>query len=223
MNTAPPFATPSSSWSSYTVDKEIRIDPRHPRLARLVERTALGRLIAAFRPTAMRPVELDFHPRRVSGPGLGVLLAGLLLAVAAVADYRNAAAKVEHWRSELARVQQTPAVAPNAAQAEQSATRRQAAATATQSIRRPWETLFSALEAAQDDDIALLGLAPDVAHGAVVITGEGRDREAILAYVERLGESPVLKNVFLVEDQLQQQNPDKPFRFTVSANWLKAP
>lgn len=216
---------PGTAWGVATVAKEIRVRPR-PSLPGLRAGHPWARLIGAFRPTGMRPIDLDFHPRRYSGPGLGFLAAGLLLAAAALADYGSAADELRHWQSELARRQQAPTGGqairrPGDDAALQQAT--QAAAAVTQDIRRPWEALFAALEAAQSDDVALLGISPDATRGVVRIAGEARRREAILAYLERLGQGQVLSDVVLVEDQLQQQDPDKPFRFMLAADWQKSP
>lgn len=194
-----------------------------------IRRRLAGRLPSRFaflKRGGMPAIDLDYHPPRFSAAGLALLLAGLLLAVAAIAGYQGAAAEAERWRAELARAQQPPADLraarlPGDDAALQQAL--QAAAQAAGDIRRPWGELFAAVEAAQTDDVALLSFNPDAARGAVRITGEARRREAVLAYMDRLGQGRVLSNVVLVEDQVQQQDPERPVRFTLTADWRKAP
>jgi Tfp pilus assembly protein PilN len=226
MNTDKPIMAGAAPWSTAAGARELRARPRRPALAALRAGHPFARLKAALKPSGLRPLDLDFHPRRYSGLGLGFLAAGLLLAAAAVADYGSASDRVRHWRGEQARLQQASgrqaALRPGDAAAVQEAT--QAAAAVDADIKRPWEALFAAIEAAKSDDVALLSLSPDTARQSVRIAGEARDREAILAYIESLGQGGVLDKVVLIEDQLQQQDPEKPFRFMLTADWrLAAP
>lgn len=219
MNTKS-LAAHSAPWGVAAVAEEIRVRPRPSR------RTPLARLAAAVNPKGLRALDLDFHPQRHPALGIGFLVAGALLALVALIDYSGAADQAGHWRSELARLEQAPRSAQAARRpADEAAAQQaeQAAAAVNQDIKRPWEGLFSAIEAARGDDIALLSLNPDPAHGSVRISGEARRREAILAYMEKLGQSRGLANVVLIEDQLQQQDPEKPFRFTLSADWRQSP
>lgn len=209
-------------WGTTAVAKEVSVRPRRPGLARLRAANPLSRLAAILNPTGLRPLDLDFHPRRHSPLGIALLLAGLALAALVMADYSGVADEVQDRRSELARLQRTPTGAQAARQPGDEAAvqeAEQAAAAVDQDIKRPWEALFSAIEAARSDDVALLALSPDPSRGVVRISGEARSREAILTYMESLGEGKVLGNVVLVEDQLQQQDPEKPFRFMLSADW----
>lgn len=172
----------------------------------------------------MRPVDLDFQPRKFSPGGIALLAAGLLAFGAAFLDYRSAADEVGTWRAELARLEQ-PArgrALPRAGDDRDMQQMLQAASGVARDIQRPWEALFSALEEAKTGEVAFLTLAPDASRGAIQITGEAKKRDDILAFVDRLGQSGVLKNVFLVEDQRQDQDPEKPYRFLVSADWAGA-
>lgn len=171
----------------------------------------------------MRPLDLDFQPRRFPAAGLGLLALGLLALAAVATDYRRTAAAMDFWQAELARLQQPRERAlPRTGDDRQLQQVVQAARAVAKDIQRPWDALFATLEAAKTDDIALLTLNPDAGKGVVRITGEARQREAILGFIERLGQGGVLRNVFLVEDQLQEQDPEKPFRFLISADWVGA-
>lgn len=175
----------------------------------------------------MTPLELDYQPRPFPARGLVLLLLGLVAAVLAALAERQAAADAAYWQSELARAQQAAQRQSAVRQREEQLGRGsqefqqalQAAAVVADELRRPWEALFAALEAAQSDDIALLRLDPDAARGVVTLTGEAKAREAILAYVARLDGEPALKNVVLLEDRLLEEQPEQPYRFLLSAEW----
>jgi len=168
----------------------------------------------------MRPLDLDFQSPKFSPGGIALLVAGLLAFGVAFLDYRSAAEDVSTWQGELARLQQ-PArrVLPRVGDDKEMQQVLQAAGVVARDIQRPWDALFKALEEAKSEDIALLTLNPDASRGVVQITGEAKGRDGILAFVDRLGQSGVLKNVFLVEDQRLDQDPEKPYRFLVSAEW----
>lgn len=172
----------------------------------------------------MRALDIDFLPRRLSRLGIACLALGILAAVAVGADYRNAARRTSLWQEQLDRLQQ-PArrrPPPRAGDDRELQQMAQAAQAVAQDIRRPWPELFAALEKAKSDDVALLSLNPDTGRGAVRITGEARQREAVFAFIERLGQEPALRNVMLLEDQIQQDSPERPVRFLIAADWAGA-
>lgn len=169
----------------------------------------------------MRALDLDFQPRKFSPVGIALLAAGLVAFGAAILDYRAVSAETRDWREELARVQQ-PARAralPRVGDDREMQQMMQAAGTVSRDIQRPWDALFKALEEAKTDDVALLNLNPDAARGTVQISGEAKSRDAILGFVDRLGQGGVLKNAFLAEEQRQEQDPEKPYRFLITAEW----
>lgn len=169
----------------------------------------------------MHALDLDFQPRRFPAAGMALLLAGLLTFVVAMADYRGVADETESWQTELARLQQSSQARrlPRAGNAQEMQQMAQAASTVTRDIQRPWEALFHAVEEAKSDEVALLTLTPDATRGVVQITGEAKGRDSILAFVGRLGQSGVLKNAFLVEDQRLEGESERAYRFLVSADW----
>ena len=80
-----------------------------------------------------------------------------------------------------------------------------------------WPGLFAALEKAQTPNIALLTLQPDSRRGTLLMTGEARDMAAVIDYQSRLNAG--LRDVVLITHEVQEQNPHKPVRFTVTALW----
>ncbi|WP_024303664.1 membrane protein [Pseudogulbenkiania sp. MAI-1] len=87
------------------------------------------------------------------------------------------------------------------------------------SLNQPWPELFAALEASKTDDVALLAVEPDPLKHSVRITAEAKKREAMLAYIERLEQQPGLGSVVLLEHHINQQDNEKPFRFSLLAAW----
>lgn len=166
----------------------------------------------------MRLLDLDCLGR--SRPLLGnvLLAAGALAALAATLACSEAEDMERQWdeRLEAARSREEAAVAPAAGGTVPAPL--QAAREVAAELRQPWPELLAALEQARGDEIALLALDIDSGRRMVRIDGEARERDAIAAFVKRLGRSGVLRNVFLVEDHVRQDETVS-YRFLVSAEW----
>lgn len=87
----------------------------------------------------------------------------------------------------------------------------------------PWAHLFGALEKAHTEDVALLTLQPDAQRKSLQITGEAKTYPDVLAYVGRLKNQALLESVHLVSTEVQENHPQRPVSFAVSAHWTKAP
>lgn len=83
----------------------------------------------------------------------------------------------------------------------------------------PWDALFLAVEAAGDKDVTLLSMEPDVEKQEAKIVGEAKNMTAVLNYLRQLGKQPVLHDINLQHHQIEQQDPEKPVRFTLLARW----
>ena len=83
----------------------------------------------------------------------------------------------------------------------------------------PWTKLFAALEAAANDQVALLAIEPDTKNGTVKITGDSKDYLAALGYVLNLSQADALSNVQLVRHEVKQNDPQRPVAFSISAAW----
>lgn len=86
-------------------------------------------------------------------------------------------------------------------------------------LNLPWDVLFTQLEAAKSDGVALLGIEPNAKSNAIKVEGEAKDYAAMIKYVRSLSEQGVLQGVYLTEHKMDDQNPDKPVRFTLEASW----
>lgn len=84
----------------------------------------------------------------------------------------------------------------------------------------PWEALFRDIESSAQHRVALLAIEPDASKHTVRITGEARDMNAMLAYIQFLQQKSSLRNVYLHSHQIDQQVAEKPVRFTIGATWV---
>ena len=87
----------------------------------------------------------------------------------------------------------------------------------------PWEALFQTVESAGGKDVTLLALEPDTEKRLVKISGEAKNIAALLEYVKQLEGRNVFGTVYLQSHQVQQQDPDKPVRFSLLAVWRGKP
>jgi len=90
-----------------------------------------------------------------------------------------------------------------------------------QRLSLPWDGLFSALESAASDQVALLAIEPDPRSGTVVISGTSKDYLAALTYVLNLRRDEKLGRVQLVRHEVKQNEPQRPVAFAVSASWVQ--
>lgn len=84
----------------------------------------------------------------------------------------------------------------------------------------PWDRLFNEMENSVNSDVVLLGVEPDAGRGRITFTSEARDLSTMLSYEQRLAQSALLREVHIQSHQMQMQDPQKPVRFIVGADWL---
>lgn len=95
-----------------------------------------------------------------------------------------------------------------------------------QELGTPWTRLLAELEAASRDStgqVAVLSIEPDHAKHNVHITGESRDLPLVLAYVQRLQTSTLLRYPMLDSHDVKTDDPQHPVRFAMSAEWREVP
>jgi len=83
----------------------------------------------------------------------------------------------------------------------------------------PWDNLFSALESADQTDVALLAIAPEPMRQQVRIHAEARNFDAMLAFQRHLQMNTGLTQVVLTDHTVVKDSPEKPVRFHIIANW----
>jgi Tfp pilus assembly protein PilN len=89
-------------------------------------------------------------------------------------------------------------------------------------LNLPWRDLFDALEAATPPGIALLSIEPDAKKHLLKGSAETKSDGEMIAYIEQLKKQAFFSNVMLTKHELNDQDPNKPFRFQFEAEWSEA-
>lgn len=173
----------------------------------------------------MRALDLEFQPRR-SSPlawsllALGVtLLLALLVAQQLWQDEQQALeAQVQRLEQQLGR-RPLGGVPQNTAASREQAERLAQMRSVSQQLQRPWEQLFSMLEGLPQNDVALLTLTPDARKGQLRISAEARNLEAMLQFHKRLEGISALRDVSLLNHEINAKQPEHPVQFNLSATW----
>jgi Tfp pilus assembly protein PilN len=97
-----------------------------------------------------------------------------------------------------------------------------AARETVQRLSLPWTKLFSAIESAASEHVALTAIEPDTRAGTVKITGDSKDYLAALTYVLNLSRAEGLSSVQLVRHETHQREGSRTVAFTISAAWQGA-
>ncbi|HYI86129.1 MAG TPA: PilN domain-containing protein [Burkholderiales bacterium] len=159
----------------------------------------------------MQQLQIDFSGTRRGSPWLGRLLLALAAGVALDAAWSYHAARSTLSENQARVAKRTPGgAAPKATPQEVAAVRE-----TVQRLSLPWGELFSALESAASDKVALAGIEPDAKAGTVTITGDGKDYLAALSYVLNLSRTEGLERVQLVRHEQKNEGVS----FAVSAAW----
>jgi hypothetical protein len=162
----------------------------------------------------MQRLEIEFSAARRGSPWVGrVLLAAAVFIAADVGvSYRSARDVLAENQARVS--QRTPAAPAAKASAQEVAAVRET----VERLGLPWNELFTALEAAANDRVALAGIEPDPKKGTVTISGDGKDYLAALSYVFNLSRSG-FEGVQLVRHEQKANDPNGAVSFAVSAAW----
>ena len=173
----------------------------------------------------MRALDLDFRSsdRQANWVGIALLAVGLAGAIAAGGQYSQLAdefaqAEARVRESGIAARRQTAAVRPSG-DVQKVALEVKRASEVAFALRLPWNDLFTSVESANTPNVALLSIESDTGKRQVKISAEAKDLESMLDYVRFLGAQPKLANVYLQSHHLQQQDPQRPVRFVLGADW----
>ncbi|HWD30628.1 PilN domain-containing protein [Pseudomonas caricapapayae] len=173
----------------------------------------------------MRRLELDFQPRRTALSAWALVGIGACLLAGAIVlsqgfDQQQAALdeQLDAFERQLGkRPEHTSTLTP--AQSREQTEKLAQMRSVSQQLQRPWERLFDMLEALPQDDVALLTLTPDARKGQVRISAEARDLEAMLTFHKRLEASGELRDVSLLNHEIQAKQAEHPVQFNLSATW----
>jgi hypothetical protein len=161
-------------------------------------------------------VELDYvaPPRRPLWLGIAVLAAAL--AAAADLGLRRHAAHRE--LTALAAVQGARDVPPerNAARGGEEGVKQ--AESVLRQLTLPWSDTVRAIEAASMREVGVLNMQPDAQQRVLRLTAEAKSREAMLEYVRRIAQTKGLSDVYIVNHEVQTEDPSRPIKFAVQAS-----
>ena len=90
---------------------------------------------------------------------------------------------------------------------------------AVMQLNLPWRALQDAIGAATPPAIAMLALEPDARKRSMKITAEAKTSDAMINYVEKLKEQELFANVALTRHEINEQDPARPIRFQIEAEW----
>lgn len=179
----------------------------------------------------MKRTHIDFAPRSLRRTLLRVppRFAGLLFCTAclcfvmatALIRYQDERADLEALQAAIAARSNTPRPLMVAAQPASTIPQAQAQAVndAVMQLNLPWRDLVEAVRAATPGNVALLALEPDAKRRTLRITAEARDSDDMLAYVAKMEEQGWFQSVALVRHEVAEQEPNRPLRFQISAQW----
>jgi len=168
---------------------------------------------------SQRRLELDYvaSPWRPAWPGLVLLVLALGLAGELALRYRDARADLARLETQAGLVR--PAGRPaRAAPKERLDEQVKSAEAVVRELTLPWAGLIGALEQAATRDVAILQLQPDAEQRLLRLTAEARNRDAMFAYLRRLGAARELADVVLLSHQVQREDPQQPIQFSVQAS-----
>lgn len=175
----------------------------------------------------MRRLDLDYFSAAGGNRWLGIaLVAFALVATAKLVDvYSGAKREVEQLEMRIAQLERRNGGREAGAPEISEATIREIhfANQVIDQISLPWDRLFRAIESAANARVALLGITPNLNSGTVEVSGESADLNTMFDYVKSLQRDPALAHVYLLNHQVNAQDPQRPVRFTVSASWTEKP
>lgn len=182
----------------------------------------------------MRKVRIDFAPpsvrraiyRAPRGAWSLVVIALVLLPnVAGTAiRYRDLARESAQLEAQSrARTHQAEAaLAPVKAAAPVPEAQANAVNAAVLQLNLPWRALHDAIQAATPPGIALLALEPDAKKSSMRITAEAKSSDDMIAYVAQLQGVDWFSTVLLARHEINEQDPNRPIRFQIDAQWKAA-
>ena len=179
----------------------------------------------------MKHTHIDFAPRtlrrallRVPPRSAGFLFATAMLCfvlVSQVRHYQEEREGLEALQAAIAARSSAMRPVPVAAPPKftVSETQAQSVNDAVMQLNLPWRDLVEAVQGATPASVALLALEPDAKRRTLRITAEARNSDDMLAYVAKMQEQGWFGSVALVRHEVAEQEPNRPLRFQISAQW----
>ena len=173
----------------------------------------------------MQPLQLDYiaHARSTRWVGIGLLVLAALAGAKQADVYLEARRETAQLEARMSRLDFSGGRIAKTALPESTIREIRRANDVIEQIALPWDRLFRAVESAAGEKVGLLGITPDPKSGTVEVGGEAADLNAMFDYVKRLQRQPSLTRVYLLNHKLNDQDPQHPIRFTVTASWMEKP
>ncbi len=182
----------------------------------------------------MKKVCIDFAPPSLvrsvfRTPRRTWVLLCMAIAVGCAAGAAGFERRQRQWELELLRVQsqarteaQARTVAPAVVRPPVPEAQAAAVNAAVLQLNLPWRALHDAVEAGTPASVALLALEPDARRHSVRITAEAKSSDDMIAYVEQLQKQEWFSTVVLARHEINEQDPNRPIRFQLDAQWRAA-
>ena len=171
----------------------------------------------------MRQARLDFSGRKPAAPAwsLAVLAIGMAACIFTVWRAGDLAMREERAAVDVTRARaflavRNPAPVVPVVLPEPKIIAINSAIT---QLNLPWQPLFQCLERVKSKNIALLGLEPDGKKRVLRILAETKQADDMLEFVRQLRAQPQLADAVLVKHETNMQDPNRPLRFLVEAEW----
>jgi hypothetical protein len=166
----------------------------------------------------MKParIELDYiaAPRRPVWLGIAVL--GVSLAAAGHLALRQQA--VHRDLAALVAVQGARDMAQPHGASKNAEEDLKQAETVVRQLTLPWSDIVRAIESASMREVGVLNMQPDAQQRVLKLTAEAKTREAMFEYVRRVAQTKGLSDVYIVNHQVQADDPSRPIQFSVQAS-----
>jgi Tfp pilus assembly protein PilN len=182
----------------------------------------------------MKKVHIDFAPPSLARsvfrtPRQSWAMVMAVLCIAGALGGAHHALRKRQWEVELLRAQsqartqaQAKAVAPAVVRPPVPEAQAAAVNAAVLQLNLPWRALHDAVQAGTPASIALLAMEPDAKKSSVRITAEAKSSDDMIAYVEQLQKGEWFSAVLLTRHEVNEQDPNRPIRFQLDAQWRPA-
>lgn len=177
----------------------------------------------------MNALQLDYQAssQRHSPLSLLLLAMGCAATIAAVTQYSDIQEKIAGLSSDLeqarmAHESQEQRAANASRKGNPSNAMDKAQHEVIEKLNLPWVPLFKSIENAQQPKVFLLAIEPNSKIQAARLTAEADTLPRALSYLDRLQRQPALKEVTLIEHEIEIDAPGQPVKFTLNLTWNAA-
>jgi hypothetical protein len=177
----------------------------------------------------MNALRLDYQTssQRHNPLSLLLLVIGCTTTIVAVAQYSSIQEKIAGLSSDLeqarmAHENQEQRAANSSKKGNPSNAMDKARHEVVEKLNLPWVPLFKSIENAQEPKVFLLAIEPNAKTQAARLTAEADTLPRALSYLDRLQRQSALKEVTLIEHEIEMDAPGQPVKFTLNLSWSAA-